>query len=138
MLILFDVLSDATASDPVAALAEAASRGELALIVVEVREVSRLLFNERLDAGANLLVLVVRTILLGEIGEYLLAFGAALNCSFGVVLDGEIIDLNLELRLTQVLVNTLFSASLDSAAGGLAVQEVLHVDREHVSQEEQR
>ena len=134
-LVFFDVIGDATASVP--ALAEAASRGELPFVIVEVREVSRFLFNKRLDAGADLLVLVVRTILLGEISEYFLALGAALNRSFGVVLDGKIIDLDLELCLTQVLVDTLFGRSLDAAARGLAVQEVLHVDCEHVSQEEQ-
>ena len=67
LLILFHVISDATA--PNLALAEAAPRGELPFVVVEVREVSRLLFNERLDAGANFLVFIVRTILLGKICE---------------------------------------------------------------------
>ena len=102
-------------------MAEAASRSELPFVVVEVREVSRLLFNEWLDAGANLLVFVVRTILLGKVCEYFLALGAALNCSFGIVLNGEIIDLNLELSLTQVLIDTLFGSSLDATAGGLTV-----------------
>ena len=119
LLIFFNVICHATAPD--LALAEAASRGELPFVVVEVREVSRLLFNERLNAGANLLVLVVRTILLGKICEYLLALGAALNRSFGIVLNSEIIDLNLELSLTQVLIDALFGSSLDATAGSLTV-----------------
>lgn len=129
MLGFLNVFSDATASDPgLAALAEAASRGELTIVVVEVREVPGLLFNERLDAGDNLLVLVVRTILLGEVIEDFLTLRAVLYCSFSVVLHREIIDLNLELSLTQVLVDAFLGGGLDPRARRLAMHEVLDMD----------
>ena len=100
----------------------------LRIIIIKVGKVSRLLLNERLNAGINLLVLGVRTRVDCVVSEYFLAVGVALYCPFSVILDRKIVDLNLELCCAQVLVDPLFGSSFEPTAGSLSIEEVKRVD----------